>query len=344
MWWRALVMSFLIGATTVVAAPVTLEIATQPGLQITAPQEWLQRLAAAEITQVRIRTAEPGDAPQVENIGDEAQGDGAQPVLRAVGILTARNELLLPGRKFSINQTAALRDYLDGLAADGESSIEAATGRFGLTEAHFRAAFDALSPKLDVVTKNQSCDNIVNTIADRLPLPLVIDAASARRLSATPDLASELKTLTLGAALVITLHQADLQLVPEKLRGADPQLRVVASNREQDHWPIGYKPEVSPREAAPVLFEFFNIEIADHTVGQVLAALEPRLKLPFVWDTPAFNAKGKNPQATKVKIARTKTYYKRAIDRVMAQARGSAELRVDEAGTPFLWLTTTPTR
>jgi hypothetical protein len=336
MWWRKVLMSFLLAASAE-AAPVTLEIATQPGLQITAPQEWLQRLAAAEITQVRIRTAEPGDAPQVENIGDDAE-----PVLRAVGILTARNELLLPGRTFSLNQTAALRDYLDGLAADGESSIEAAAGRFGLTETQFRAVFDALSPKLDLQTKGQRCDKIVNTIADRLPLPLVIDAANARRLSATPALESELQTLTLGAALAITLHQANLQLVPEKPRGAEPQLRVVTSNPDADHWPLGYKPEVSPREAAPVLFEFFNIEIADHTLGQVLAALEPRLKLPLVWDTSAFTAKGKNPEAVKVKIARTKTYYKRAIDRVMAQARGSAELRVDESGAPFLWLTTSP--
>lgn len=336
---RMLLMSLLVGATTVVAAPVTLEIATQPGLQITAPQEWLQRLAAAEITQVRIRSLEPGDVPQVENIGEESE-----PVYRAVGILTARNELLLPGRRFSITQMSALRDYLDGLAADGESSIEAASGRFGLTETQFRAVFDALSPPLDIETKGQPCDKIVNTIADRLSLPLVIDAANARRLSATPAMESELKPLTLGCALAITVHKANLQLLPEKPRGADLQLRVVASNPDADHWPLGYKPEVSPREAAPVLFEFFNIEIADHTLGQVLAALEPRLKLPLVWDTPAFATKGKKPQESKVKIARTKTYYKRAIDRVMAQARGSAELRVDESGAPYLWLTTSPTR
>jgi hypothetical protein len=40
-----------------------------------------------------------------------------------------------------------------------------------------------------------------------------------------------------------------------------------------------------------------------------------------------------------VTLPRTKTYYKRVLDRVLAQARLGAQVRIDEAGTPFLWIT-----
>jgi len=39
-----------------------------------------------------------------------------------------------------------------------------------------------------------------------------------------------------------------------------------------------------------------------------------------------------------VKLARTKTSYKRVIDRILSQARLASEVRVDEAGVPFLWI------
>ena len=37
-----------------------------------------------------------------------------------------------------------------------------------------------------------------------------------------------------------------------------------------------------------------------------------------------------------VKLDRTRTYYKRLLDRLVFQARLNAKLRIDEAGRPFL--------
>ena len=36
-----------------------------------------------------------------------------------------------------------------------------------------------------------------------------------------------------------------------------------------------------------------------------------------------------------------RTFYKKALENVLFQARLRSELRVDEAGTPFLWISST---
>ena len=40
-----------------------------------------------------------------------------------------------------------------------------------------------------------------------------------------------------------------------------------------------------------------------------------------------------------VKLPRGKTYIRKAVDVILAQGRLGGELRVDEAGTPFYWVT-----
>ena len=72
---------------TATAAPVELELVTERGVQITAPQEWLQLLAGIGIDQVRIRGGQPGDEPQIVN---PVSSGGSYHV---VGVLTSRDQL-----------------------------------------------------------------------------------------------------------------------------------------------------------------------------------------------------------------------------------------------------------
>src|SRR5688572_19511309 len=84
------------GAAGVAAPPVNLELVTERGVQITAPQQWLQLLAGIGIENVRIRNATLGDAPKVSNRGTEER-----PSYEVVGVITARDQLQLPGSMFS---------------------------------------------------------------------------------------------------------------------------------------------------------------------------------------------------------------------------------------------------
>jgi hypothetical protein len=157
------------------------------------------------------------------------------------------------------------------------------------------------------------------------------------------------------------LRASGLVMRPEKLRGkpvvyrvevggsvADAnKLPVVTVSPERagktddhgiEHWPIGWEPQETPGRAAPSLFELLNAEIDGFTLDEALAAIGPRLKVPMYIDRAALAAHKIDPSKVQVRLARTRTSYKRVIDRAVAHARLHSQVRIDEAGNAFLWI------
>src|SRR3972149_4102261 len=118
-----------LAATAQAMPPIELELATERGLQITAPHQWLQLLTGLGIDNVRIRAATAGDRPHVTN-----RGSDTRPRHHVVGILTSREELRLPGATFRAGDLVKLREYFERLGTEGADALPAPRGRFGLTE------------------------------------------------------------------------------------------------------------------------------------------------------------------------------------------------------------------
>jgi hypothetical protein len=131
-----------------------------------------------------------------------------------------------------------------------------------------------------------------------------------------------------------------LILHPRKVRGGELQHVIAVPTAESEAWPMGWPPESSERKLAPMLFEFLNVEIAGIPLPKALAALAERLKLSFLIDENALARERIKMDEEKVSVPVGRTYYKRVVDRILAQAMLAGELRVDEAGRPFYWITT----
>jgi len=65
----------------------------------------------------------------------------------------------------------------------------------------------------------------------------------------------------------------------------------------------------------------------------------PRLGIPLLIDQAALERHDIDPTQIKIELPRTRTYYKRVLDRILSQARLKGELRADEAGNVFYWVT-----
>jgi hypothetical protein len=346
----AVVMMFACASTARAAPPIELELATERGVQITAPQEWLQLLTSMGIDNVRIRGVRPADQPRVEN-----RGTSGRPRYHVTGILTSRNELLLPGEKFSRGERSRLKDYFERLASDGGESLTAPRGLFGLTEKEIDAVFADLAQPIDFETKGQSPRAMIDRLQTRFALTVVVDSEADRAIRKAAPISDELNGLTAGTGLAMMLRNYNLVLRPEKPRGQPVIYRVEAggppvatataepASKTNDHampyWPIGWEPQMTPGKTAPSLFEFLNAEIDGYTLEEALAAIGPRLKIPIYLDHAALAAHKIDPAKIPVRLPRTRTFYKRIIDRVLVQARLGSQVRVDEAGTPFLWVT-----
>lgn len=315
------------------AGRVELEIVTERGVQITAPQEWLQRLANAGITNVRLRGGRPGDEPRIESIGSEDR-----PVYLVTGLLLGRDEIVLPGGRFNARQTDKLRDYLDRVAADGPEAITAAKGRFDLTEKQFTETFDELSKVIKWETKGQTLAQLIDKARQATRLEWTIDPAASKSLRAAPPVADEAKGSTLGSGMAMLLRPAGLELRPTKPRGGEVELRIVVADPKAESWPVGWKLKKSPHETVPAMFQSINVEVEGYTLAEAIDAIAPRIKLPIRWDHITLAKNEIDPATIEVKLPRTRTYYKRILDLLLSQGRLKGELRVDEAGKVFYWV------
>jgi hypothetical protein len=348
MRFRATIFAIVVAvaAAASAAAPIVLELATGSGLQITAPQEWLQLLTSLGIDDVQIRSAHADDEPKLENRGTEDR-----PRYHVVGILSAGEVLHLPGGTFRASDRDRLKEYLTRLAAEGAEGTTAFHGRFGLTEKQLAVVRADLAQPIDFATKGQPPRAILNRLQPKLTLRFAPDGDADRILRDAEPAQDEVKGLTVGTGLAMILRSYGLALRPEKslgeatayhialapasASGRDPQ----TSSKETDSWPVGTQWDKSPRDLAPVLMEFVNVEIDGYTLTEAVDAVAPRIKLPIYWDHAALAAAHIDPAAIKVAVPKTRTYYKRVLDRVLAQARLAGQLRTDEAGTPFLYIT-----
>jgi hypothetical protein len=346
--FATVVLLLFTGATACAAAPIELELATERGVQITAPREWLQLLTAVGIDNVQIRGIRAGDEPRVEN-----RGSDERPRYHVVGILTSRHQLQLPGGTFSRGDRAKLKDYFDRLTADGAESLTAPRGRFELTEKEMTAVLADLAQPIEFQTKGQPVPDVMERLQGNFQAKFVDDARSGRALRNAGPCRDELRSLTAGTGLAIMLRSNGLALRPEKSRGEPVVYRLEPIAGEAidkatlgkpdaddlTSWPIGWEPHETPGELAPSLFEYRNAEVSGFTLEETLAAIRERVKTPIYIDYAALAEHKIDPAKIQVQLARTRTIYKRVIDRVSAQAGLGSQIRVDEAGTPFLWIT-----
>jgi hypothetical protein len=220
--------------------------------------------------------------------------------------------------------------------AVAEKGVE--RGMFGLTRPHFEQLYADLSVVVTESTKGAPPQLVFDTLSRGLSVPLSVDASAKGALARAQPLAVELKEMTLGTSAALALRTAGLALVPEQPPGKPFVVRVTPIEPNQMAWPVGWKPEQTPRQLSPPMYRFTTIEITGHKLTEAMGALGPHLGLPMIYDDYVI-AREKIDMNKVVKFAKRRTYVRRAVDNVLGQARLTGEVRVDEAGRPFYWIT-----
>lgn len=313
---------------------VDLEIALEANPVGADMRAWSEMLSQAGFSSVRVRTAGK-DSPALQK-----SGPAAAPAFHVVGVLTADNQLLLPKGRFALRDRAAIEQWLRKLRDDGEDGISIKPSAFGLLPKQLVAVHEALEAPVNFSTLGKQPREVARQIAQRLTLKFTTDPAGQRALAADEPVLDELQGLSSGTALAAVLRPVGLVLVPEK-SGGDLRLRIADGRTAPEHWPVGWPlKERTPAETLPDLFKFLNVEIAQTPLAEALAAIGSRVKAPLLIDRNAV-AKESIDLHAKVTLPKANTFYAKALDRLLSQARLKYELRIDEADHPFLWITAT---
>ena len=314
------------------ASRVELVLLISPQAGITDPQTWARALGQAGLRQVQIRQANPSDRPGIERIGPSEP-----PRYRVTGLLQGQ-EVVLPGAKFRLDQVGSLVRWLDQLALEGPPEVRPAKAAFGLTAPQFEKVRADLAQPVAFSTRGLDRAEAVARIGQKLQFPL--QPAPVRLPGLAGDkVAEELSTLSCGTALAYLLRPAGYALLPQA-EGARMVYRVERMRPGMEIWPVGWTPEKLPKDVLPKLFEFLDVRLQNVSAAQAMQAIADRLQVVYLVDHNALARHGIEPEKTPVNIPATRTFYGKALDRVLFQAGLQYEVRIDEAGTPLLWITT----
>jgi hypothetical protein len=311
---------------------VDLEVAIEAGFIPTESRAWSEMLSQAGFSSVRIKSG-MNESPSMQTMGTPSA-----PAYRVVGILTSSNQLLLPKGRFGLGDRSAIEAWVRKLREGGEDAINIKPAAFGLLPKQLVAVHEALAVRVEASTLGRPPREVAKQIADRLSLKFISDEASQRTLASGEPVADELIGLTSGTALAAVLRPLGLVMFPEK-SGSDIRLRIAASSSAKEQWPVGWPLKGNPNETLPELFKQLKVEINNTPLSEALTAIGSRIKAPLLIDHNAL-ARGEINLNAKVSLPAGNTFYSKALDRLLFQARLKYDLRLDEADKPFLWITT----
>jgi hypothetical protein len=311
-------------------------------------QEWAQALGKAGIRNVRIRSGTEDDKP-----GIVTEGTADKPVYVVTGIITSRNEILLPGARFKRGDVTRLAAWLKDLAEKGPAAGRKPTSPYGLSGDDFAKIRRDLATPVGFATLGMTRQQVVEKIAGQLKLPLKLDADVARALG-NDKLEDELTDLSCGTALACVLRPVGYCMTPQVSDGQMAYVVGKSDGKPADSnvanaslatlkaWPIGWTSSKSNQDAVPALYEFRNINVKDVSAATALDAIGKRLNTPVLYDRRALAQQKIDPGKTMVSLPNSKTFYASALRRMLFQARLKFEVRFrfDDAGAPFLWVTT----
>lgn len=298
-------------------------------------QQWLEVLREVGIEGLQVRQRAPGEDPEIVD-----RGTKSSPAYHVYGVLTIRNELIVPGHQFSVRDRDAIADWLKELREKGiDQAAGGSGGPFGLSAKQLDALRADLARPVALTTVDMTPTEALTKLPTALEHDLALDPACKAALREAEPNREELAGLATGTSLTYMIRSAGLVLEPVASRG-----RVVLTVRPTDPareaWPVGFEPDAKPEKLVPDFYEFLTVEIEDTAANEVLASLGDRLKLPLLYDHYALARNGIDLNETKVNLPEKRMTYSMVLKKVLQQAKLTYELRVDEADKPFLWITT----
>lgn len=313
---------------------VQLEVISKSGGSVDQNQRWLEALS--EVGADNIRLGQTVGSPKANIVKTKTRAGNSYKI---VGFINRSNQLVLPGGRFSIGNTAGIKAYIDGIRADGAEVALAEKVAFGLTAAQLVNVHDMLKPPFEDPTVGMTPVDVVNKIKGSVAIPFVIDPSAKDILSSSYQLQDDFQGISCGTTLAAALRPLGLVAAPQREAGKAPFIVITDARRVEEHWPIGWPLKVRPSQAVPKLMTRIPVNIRNYTMKATLPAIQKGLGVPFLYDYNSMEMKSVDLEKIRINVQAEKLSYQLILRRVVSQARPGMqmEVRADEAGNAFVW-------
>ena len=314
---------------------VELQIFSDSLAAVGTQQEWMEMLHDVGADRVVVKTGSIS-TPEIE----ESQLSTST-LITVTGAIQG-DRLMLPGGAFKIRDKAGIRELIQRLRDDGSKVALAEKKAFGLTSEQLVELHQTLSTPVNFSTKGKSSAEVVTKISGLIGTQFSFDSTASSALRNDETVAEELNGISVGTALAVVIRPLGLVLQPERKQGKSLELGIVDSQGSTENWPIGWPIEKPPIQIEPKLFERLQLEIRGFPLSDALGAIESRTGVPFLYDHNSFARHGVELTKMKVTLVHEKIAFMTAIGKLLTQNKPKLidELRLDENGKPFLWITT----
>lgn len=319
------------------AAPRVEMVLAGSGGMPTGTREWYQILLEAGVASLQIRQATGTDTLKID-----VAGTTADPVYRVTGMITPRNELVLPGGgRFQVRDRGGVAKWLTTLRNEGPARAQGAPRlAFGFSQEQLVLVSTDLARPVDFATKGLTARQVLERLGQKLAYPLLAAAGVADQLGGEA-LVDELQGVSAGTVLACLLKQHELVLVPQLDSQRRPQYMLQRAADSRESWPIGWPLKKAERDVQPGMFELLNVEIDDIPLAQLLSVIGERLKLPVLVDRAELTAQQIDLATKRVSLPAGQAMYATVLRKTLFTARLKYELKQDDAEHPILWITTT---
>jgi hypothetical protein len=253
--------------------------------------------------------------------------------------LSGSSVLTVPGGRFQTSDRAALSAWLTKLREEGPARASGGPRLpFGLTQEQFTQVGKDLTQPVTFSTVGKTPTEVIDKLASSLAIPLTADRAQAALLKAAPAIDVELQGLSAGTAAAYVLNNAGLALAPRSGRGQPLGYAIINGETKDQRWPIGLPPVRPKTELAPKMFETVPVELDEVEISTLLDHISERTKLPILVDRRSLAKVNVDLATTTVSLPKKNLVYASVLDRTLGPKFLEYEIRVDDAGKPFLYI------
>lgn len=301
-----------------------------------AAQQWgeIFRRVGAD---VRIRQALSSDRTELTETRR-----GSVRLVKAVGLLERDGSIVIENRRFRQSQVPALAEWIRELKTYGAQGSDDGKPGFGLTGAQFDRVFRVLSGQVNTDPAGLDLARALAAVGLPASLPLRLTPAAQTHLATRPPertAAEGLAGLSRGTVLAILLNDAGLAFRPGRTPDGSLELRVSPLSKSEAAWPVGWPLEKPPITSMPKLVEVVPVEFSKVPLADVVRAISVKTELPILTDHRRIQEAGISLDELKVDQEYRRMTWSGLLDRVTFPHL-MRELLQDEAGTPFVFMTT----
>ena len=310
----------------------------QPTYRIKA-QNWgrvLQQLGLV----VTFRDGRPGERTRIENVDRRGV-----PTTSIVGIMESSGQILIRDKYYAVSNPQPLVDLVEQVRRFGAAGPPEESPTWGLSAEQFAFVSQELSVP---VTEPINVRTPVEAI-ESLNLPGVFrlqfsESAREQAFNVSDVSAVSLSKLTgvsKGTALAIVLAQYGLGFRP--IAGEQPgayTIEVHAGGETDNLWPVGWKTKEALISVMPELYKPIEFELEAVEVTGLITVITDRIKLNPFYSHFELQSAGINVDQLRYTRKADKLSPSRMFLLLGDKFKMGLDVRCDEAGQCFLWITT----